>query len=79
MADEVVIPAAASCCGMAGDRGLLHPDLTAAALADEAAELGADGRFDAHLCGNRTCEIALRRETGADYVSPIVLLDELTR
>ncbi len=79
MADEVVVPAAASCCGMAGDRGLLHPDLTAAALADEAAELRADGPFDAHLCGNRTCEIALRRHTGADYVSPVVLLDELTR
>ena len=79
MADEVVVPAAASCCGMAGDRGLLHPELTAAALTDEAAELAADGPFDAHLCGNRTCEIALRRATGADYVSPIVLLDELTR
>src|SRR5262249_25837374 len=39
MADEVVVPAAASCCGMAGDRGLLHPELTASALADEAAEL----------------------------------------
>jgi D-lactate dehydrogenase len=79
MADEVVLPAAASCCGMAGDRGLLHPELTAAALADEAAELRSAGPFDAHLCGNRTCEIALQRATGADYVSPIVLLDELTR
>ena len=47
--------------------------------ADETDELGADGRFDAHLCGNRTCEIALRRTTGADYTSPVVLLDELTR
>src|SRR5262249_23098598 len=79
MADEVVVPAAASCCGMAGDRGLLHPELTASALADEAAELQADGPFDAHLCGNRTCEIALRRATGADYVSRMVLLDGLTR
>jgi D-lactate dehydrogenase len=79
LADEVVTPSGASCCGMAGDRGLRHPTLAAAALADEAGDLGDDGPFDAHLCGNRTCEIALARETGADYVSPIVLLDELTR
>ena len=29
LADEVVVPLAATCCGMAGDRGLLHPELTA--------------------------------------------------
>ncbi len=78
LADEVVTPAAAGCCGMAGDRGLLHPQLVRAALADETAEI-ADQHFDAHLCGNRTCEIALRRETGADYQSPVLLLDALTR
>src|SRR5206468_1752193 len=27
MADEVVTPSAATCCGFAGDRGLLHPEL----------------------------------------------------
>ncbi len=39
MAGEVVQPIRATCCGMAGDRGLLHPELTASATAEEAAEL----------------------------------------
>ena len=63
LADEVVVPAAATCCGFAGDRGMLHPELTAAATADEAAEL-AGRAFDAHVCGNRTCEIGLSRGDG---------------
>ena len=32
LADEVVIPAGSGCCGMAGDRGWLHPELPASAL-----------------------------------------------
>ena len=39
MADEVAVPAAARCCGFAGDRGMLHPELTASATAAQAAEL----------------------------------------
>ncbi|HLB20837.1 MAG TPA: FAD-binding and (Fe-S)-binding domain-containing protein, partial [Solirubrobacteraceae bacterium] len=39
LAEEVVLPAASTCCGMAGDRGLLHPELPASALRDAAAEL----------------------------------------
>ena len=77
MADEVVVPAAATCCGFAGDRGMLHPELTAAATADEAAEL-AGRSFDAHVCGNRTCEIGLSEATGRPYESFIHLLDQLT-
>jgi D-lactate dehydrogenase len=77
LADEVVVPAAATCCGFAGDRGMLHPELTAAATADEAAEL-AGRQFDAHLCGNRTCEIGLTEATGKPYTSFVHLLDQLT-
>ena len=78
LAEEVVVPAAAGCCGFAGDRGMLHPDLPAAALRDEASELA--GRdFDAHLCGNRTCELGLQEATGKPYVSFVSLLDELTQ
>jgi D-lactate dehydrogenase len=77
MADEVVVPATATCCGMAGDRGLLHPELTRAATAPQAAELG--GRhFDAHLSSNRTCELALTQGTGREYGSFVRLLDSLT-
>ncbi|HTU98622.1 MAG TPA: FAD-binding and (Fe-S)-binding domain-containing protein [Solirubrobacteraceae bacterium] len=78
LADEVVVPAATRCCGMAGDRGWLHPELPAAALADTAAEL--DGRtFDACLSSNRTCEIALQQVTGRPYESLVLTLEALTR
>ena len=36
LADEVVVPTSAGCCGFAGDRGFLHPELTASATAAEA-------------------------------------------
>ncbi len=78
LADEVVVPLAATCCGFAGDRGMLHPELPVAATADQAAELG-DRRFDAHLCSNRTCEIGLQQGTGRTYESFVFTLEELTR
>jgi D-lactate dehydrogenase len=78
LADEVVVPAAASCCGFAGDRGLLHPELPAAALRDEASEVR-EHPADAYVSSNRTCEIGLRQATGAPYASFALLLDELTR
>ncbi len=78
LADEVVVPEAASCCGFAGDRGFLHPELTASATAPEAAQaVAADG--DAHLCSNRTCEIGMTRATGKSYESFLYLLERLSR
>jgi D-lactate dehydrogenase len=83
LAEDVLVPAASSCCGMAGDRGLLHPELPASALRDTAAELAernAGGeRVDAHVCSNRTCEIALQQVTGAPYASFVLALERLTR
>jgi D-lactate dehydrogenase len=73
-----VIPATATCCGMAGDRGLLHPELTVAATRPQAAEVDS-GRFDDHVSSNRTCEIGLEQGTGQAYRSFVHLLDELTR
>lgn len=78
LADEVVVPAGTTCCGMAGDRGLLHPELPRSALRDVATEL--DGRnLDACLCSNRTCEIGLQQVTGRPYTSSVFLLEKLTR
>jgi D-lactate dehydrogenase len=78
LAEDVYIASSATCCGFAGDRGFSHPELTAAATADQAAELS--GRdFDAHLSSNRTCEIGLARATGEPYESFVFLLEELTR
>jgi D-lactate dehydrogenase len=78
LADDVYVAPSATCCGFAGDRGISHPELTAAATHDQAAELS--GRhFDAHLSSNRTCEIGLSRATGEPYESFLFLLEELTR
>ena len=78
LSEDVYTPPSATCCGFAGDRGFLHPELPAAATADEAAEL-AGRTFDAHLCSNRTCEIGLRQGTGASYESFVFTLEQLTR
>lgn len=78
LAEDVYIAPSATCCGFAGDRGFSHPELSAAATADQAAELS--GRdFDAYLSSNRTCEIGLARATGESYESFVFLLEELTR
>jgi D-lactate dehydrogenase len=78
LADEVVVPAAAGCCGFAGDRGLLHPELPESALRDEAAELQ-EREFDDYLSSNRTCEIGLLQVTGRPFRSFLFLFEELTR
>lgn len=78
LAEEVIVPPTATCCGFAGDRGFLRPELTAAATAAEAAEVRASGG-DAHVCANRTCEIGLERATGERYESFVYLLESLTR
>jgi D-lactate dehydrogenase len=78
LAEEVYVAPSATCCGFAGDRGISHPELTAAATRDQSAELA--GRcFDAHISSNRTCEIGLSRATGAPYESFVFLLEQLTR
>jgi D-lactate dehydrogenase len=79
IAAEAVVPVTATCCGFAGDRGMLRPELTAAATAPEARELAERGPFDAYLSTNRTCELGLERATGAPYGSIVLAVEELTR
>jgi D-lactate dehydrogenase len=75
---EVHVPRAWGCCAFAGDRGLLHPELTASATAPEAAELSGR-KFAAYASSNRTCEIGMSRATGRPYVHILELLDQATR
>jgi D-lactate dehydrogenase len=78
LAEDVYVAPSATCCGFAGDRGISHPELTAAATRPQVEEL--EGRhFDAHLSSNRTCEIGLTRATGVPYESVLILLERLTR
>ena len=74
----MVVPFDAGCCAFAGDRGLLHPELTASATTREAAEVRR-GDYDAYLSSNRTCELGMSRATGHSYRHAIELLEELTR
>jgi len=78
IADEVVVPLDAGCCAFAGDRGMLHPELTASATAREAAEVIARDH-DAYISTNRTCELGMSRATGKPYRHVLELLAELTR
>lgn len=73
VADDVVVPQDWGCCGFAGDRGLLHPELTASATRQEAAEVHAAGAA-AHASCNRTCELGLTRATGEQYRHVLELL-----
>jgi len=75
--DEVIEPAGVTCCGFAGDRGFVVPELNRHALRKIHDELPA-----ACACGvstNRTCEIGLTAETGRNYQSVAYLLEECSR
>ena len=67
-----------SCCGFAGDRGLLHPELTASATRRQAQAVTAQ-HFDAHLSLNRTCEVAMTRATDRDYHHLLEACEHATR
>lgn len=82
VAEDVYVPDGWGCCAFAGDRGMLHPELTASATEAEAAELHDaedQGAFDAFVSANRTCEIGMTRATGRPYRHVVEVLEELTR
>lgn len=72
-AEKVVIPARVGCCGMAGDRGLLVPELNASALAGLKSSLPSECR--AGYSTSRTCEIGLSLHGGIPYRSVVFLAD----
>jgi D-lactate dehydrogenase len=76
--DQVTLPVTAGCCGFAGDRGFLFPELTESATRREAAEVLAS-RHDGFYSSSRTCEIGMTRATGQVYRSYIYLLEQATR
>ncbi len=75
--DTVFVPASAECCGFAGDRGYLVPELTAIATAPEAAEVRAVLGEDTGLFSTcRTCEIGMGEAVGRPYRSLVHLVHE---
>ncbi len=75
VAAQVTVPVDWGCCAFAGDRGMLHPELTAAATRREAAEVAALDA-EAHASCNRTCELGMTRATGSPYRHVLELLAE---
>jgi D-lactate dehydrogenase len=76
-AEQVIEPAGVTCCGFAGDRGFVVPELNQHALRKIHDELPANC-----ACGvstNRTCEIGLTAETGITYQSVAYLLERCSR
>ena len=76
--ERATIPRDAGCCGFAGDRGFLVPELTASATAREAAQVLAV-EHDGYYSSSRTCELGMTRATQKPYRSIWFLLEEATR
>lgn len=76
IAQRVTVPDDWGCCAFAGDRGMLHPELTASATAREAAEIKREAHT-AYASVNRTCELAMTRATGQQYENILEVLDRV--
>lgn len=74
-AEEVVVPKHAGCCGMAGDRGFLFPELTDSATLKEANEVKRK-TYDGYYSTTKTCEMAMSKAVGQNYESLLYLIDE---
>lgn len=72
-AHKVTVPLGAGCCGFAGDRGLLFPELPQSALADSSAEL-AGVQADFYCASSRSCEMGLSLTLERPYESIVYLL-----
>lgn len=73
--EKVHVPAYSGCCGMAGDRGFIFPELTESASAKELAYLvDSEGYYSTA----RTCEMALSHHSSRPYTHLVYLLDEVS-
>ena len=78
-ASEVILPEEYGCCGFAGDRGLLFPELTETATKHEANAVK-KVKFGATGCStSRTCEIGMMSATGLTYESIAILIRDYLR
>lgn len=76
--ETVFVPQNSGCCGFAGDRGLLFPELTEAATRQQSAEIKG-GSFDVYFSSSRTCQVAMTRAVGHVYRSYVYLVERATR
>jgi D-lactate dehydrogenase len=76
-AEKVTVPLHAGCCGMAGDRGFLFPELTASATLPEALEVK-QKQYDGYYSSTKTCEMAMSQAVNENYESILYLADEMS-
>ena len=77
-AEKVTLPLNWGCCGVAGDRGFLHPELSDGAQHFELEEVAGED-YDGYYSVARTCEIGLSQRSGKNYESIVYLVEEATR
>jgi D-lactate dehydrogenase len=77
-AKSATVPLNLGCCGFAGDRGLLFPELTASATQKESAEVN-EREYDGYYSSNIPCEIGMSEATGKDYTSIVYLVERASR
>ena len=76
-ADRVVVPEGVGCCGFAGDRGFLHPEMNSYGLRKLRKEIE-KGHAERGYSNSRTCEIGLQAHSGIPYMGIAYLVNEAT-
>ena len=76
-AGEVTVPVNCQCCGAAGDRGFIYPEVARSAVAEERREIE-NRSFDGYYSLARTCEISMMDTIDRPYESLVYLVDETT-
>lgn len=71
--NNVVFPEGISCCGFAGDKGFVLPELNASALSGLKPQVSACSQG---VSTSRTCEVGLSRHSGIEYQHLMYLLDK---
>ncbi|MGI5309130.1 FAD-binding and (Fe-S)-binding domain-containing protein [Rheinheimera sp. WS51] len=74
--EQRVIPEGISCCGFAGDKGFVLPELNASALDNLKPQVAACIQG---VSSSRSCEIGLSRHSGIDYQHIAYLLDSCAK
>jgi D-lactate dehydrogenase len=77
-ARSTIVPLNLGCCGFAGDRGLLFPELTASATQQESEEVNAH-EYGGYYSSNIPCEIGMSEATGKGYMSVVYLVERASK
>ncbi len=74
---DVIVPEHIECCGWAGDKGHMTPELNEAALSSLKPQI--PEHCSRGFTNSRTCEIGLSHHSGIVYQSILYLVDEVAR